>query len=68
MGTKFLAQTSNEVFQLKTKYLRDSELKQWLVKNRVFEELFNLDTHDQIMEIGGDIIKFMIRTSNSLEK
>lgn len=64
IGTKYLSDICNQVYNTRTKYLRDSDFKVWIANNKVFEELFTLDTHDQIMEAGGDILKYIVRTNS----
>ncbi|MBS1889733.1 MAG: hypothetical protein JST59_00440 [Actinobacteria bacterium] len=45
LGAKVLGEMSTRIHHDQSKYIRESDHKQWLLDNRIFDELISLDNH-----------------------
>jgi hypothetical protein len=63
LGAKVLGDMSQKIHMDHSKYIRESDHKQWLIDNKIFDELISLDSHEQIIQSAAEIVKFLIRTN-----
>lgn len=60
-GVKLLSTFANEIQSKHSKSLTEPEFRDWLATNRVLEEVFNLENHEQIIQQGENILEFLVR-------
>jgi hypothetical protein len=62
-GTKLLSEVCNDVNLGLSKFIKTHAHKEWLLRNRVYEEVVSLDKHEEVLQAAGEIIKFLIRSN-----
>lgn len=62
-GTKILSEVCNDVNLSVSKFIKATPHRDWMLKNKVYEEVVNLDSHEQVLQAASEIIKFLIRSN-----
>ena len=61
IGIRILGEICTQVYNGKTRFLHDKDHKAWLIDNKVFEEIYNIDSHDEVIQAGSDILKYLVK-------
>jgi hypothetical protein len=60
-GVKLLSLFATEFQNKHSKSVTENEFREWLGTNRVLEEVFNLENHEQVIQQGECILEFLVK-------
>lgn len=60
-GAKLLSEMSYRIHFNESKHITEKSHLEWLIRNKVLQELIGLHNHDQVIENSIEIMKFLIR-------